>query len=689
MPAPSERGNAPIPLPTAAKPSKPPPRPDKPAKRFGFVIAAPIVAVALSALWLGAVGGHLIGYYGLDGLAGLDLREAAIFVIAGILPPILFLSVAYILVRGQMLAKAAQSLSETTEKLFSVDETVTHTAGRLAKAVRHEIDALNGGLDAAFARMRALENVLQNQKTSLDEAGARLDIRAQELASRIVQERDRLQALSESLTDTAASAGETVAGKAAQLKSTLEAAENTLKSAGNTLDVQAGEFRKAVSAAAEAPHATAVELDKQVKRIEQVADATMARAEFMLGRQERHRAGMTDMLHRIKEEGHDFEAALAAEREAMEKAIALIDAQSAKYENIAFETEKRLDAILAGAQNRAAQLSKDLSAEAERLQRLGETANQTLANLTRALNDAGVGAESLIGDTADKAKAEAKALVGAAMEERQKLDKGAAALAAQSDALRVSLTKSVEEVRKHLLALPDIAKEEAQKMRDLVRRETEEMLDLSARTLATMHERTAPKMPPPPAIGPADLEAEGMRAMARKLVQQKPKREEPKLDPKGKNWPISALLAAVDTKDPKDRRAADMADKQDAPAKPAPAAEIAALQAALDDMAVDFDAILPEGGMGAAEWKKYLSGDRGVFARRLAGAIDGETMHRIVSLYRDSAPFRDGADRYIENFETLLTNAKNSDPGGLLVTTVLTADTGKLYLALAYALGRF
>ena len=127
-------------------------------------------------------------------------------------------------------------------------------------------------------------------------------MRGQTIAARLVEETQRLESLSGHLAESAARASETVAGRAAQLKATMETAEGSLKMAAQSLDVQAAGFRAAANAAAESPHAAAVELDEQAKKIETVSDAAMARAEFVLARQEKHRAAMSDLLARLKED---------------------------------------------------------------------------------------------------------------------------------------------------------------------------------------------------------------------------------------------------------------------------------------------------------------------------------------------------------------------------------------------------
>jgi hypothetical protein len=581
---------------------------------------------------------------------------------------------------------AAEALADATDRLFSADETASRTAARLGRAVRRELDALNAGLDGAFARLRALESVLENQIAALDEAGARVDVRGEAVAARLTQERERIEGVASTLADAAARASETVAGRSAQLKSMMEAAEGTLKTAGQSLDTQAQGFRQAASQAADAPHAAAVELDRQAKRIESVADAAMARAEFVLGRQERHRGAMNDLLERLKVESTGFEQTLGAQRAAMEKAIGSLNAESQKFETVTGDAERRLELIMANAGARATQLAQGYTREAERLREAADAASATLSHLVDSLHEAGAGAQALIGETASQAKSDAKALVGEAMAECERLLRTAGDLSTEASQIRSTLAKAVEDVERHLLTLPSVAQQEAQRVRQMVRAETEEILDLSARTLSTIHARSTPRTLTPrgkaePEVQPEQPESEGLIGLARKLTQRPRKKSDGDTrgsasDGNGK-WEMSTLLAAVETSEGKTREL-----------KATSAATLGALEAALADMAVDLDAISADAAPGEDEWRRYLAGDRAVFARRLAKAIDNDAVNRIAALYRENARFRDAANAYIGEFEGLLARAKEGDGGGLLTSTILSADTGKIYLAIAYALGR-
>jgi hypothetical protein len=401
----------------------------------------------------------------------------------------------------------------------------------------------------------------------------------------------------------------------------------------------------------------------------------MARSEFILGRQERHRAAMMELLQRLRDDGMTFETGLAEQRSAIERAVSAVSSQAQTFETLFIDADRRLEVLMANSATRTTQLAASVAREVERLKDLSEGAGTALTRVIEALRDAGVSAQTLIGETTSEAKTNAKSLVGDAMAECERLLRAAGELSAESRQIKETLTSAIAEIQNHMVMLPDVARQEAQRVRDMVRIETEEILDLSARTLSTVHARSVSRPTPRVAQQNAveapheEPEGEGLMGLARRLTQRSRRKDE------NKSWDMSTLLAAAETQDSKGR---DI--------KPEAAAALGALQALLADLAIDLDAMAA--GSGEDEWRRYLAGDRAVFARRLGQAIDAQTVDRITELYRENARFRDAANVYIGEFETLLARARQGDGGGLLASSILSADTGKIYLALAYALGR-
>jgi len=445
--------------------------------------------------------------------------------------------------------------------------------------------------------------------------------------------------------------------------------------AAQSLDVQAAAFRSAATQAAESPHAAALELDAQAKRIEDVSDNALKRAEFVLARQEKHRAVMGEMLETLKNESALLETALARQQAGMENAVAAVRSEAGKFEDVTGDAQRHLEMLMANAAARASTLTGNFAREAEKLKDAADTANALLANLMNGLKDAGEGARDLIAQSAAQARTDAHSLVGEAMGECERLLRVAGELAAEANKIRTTLAKSSEDLERHLIRLPGLAQDEARRVRLVVQGETEQILDLSARTMSALHARgRKPQPEPPQTINTTPMregapEEDGLKGLARRLTQRKPRQAGTP-----PNWEMKQLLAAVESDEPRALR-------------PSNAQALAALETALADMALDLSALAPSEPTDG-EWKSYLAGDRAIFARRLAETIDGNAVDRITALYRDDERFHAAADTYLNEFEALLDKARQGDPDGLLISTLLSADTGKVYLAIAYALGR-
>lgn len=642
-------------------------------------LPALIFAVLIAAFWVGAGLAFGSGYFGPGGLFRLDPLQYALCAFALCVPPLLIFAAAWAFTRGQALAAAADDLSEATNRLFAMDETATRAAARAGRAVRRELDALNAGIEGASTRLRALESVLEKQIAGIDDASARIDVRAKAAALQLSEERSKVDSAAGVLAAAGTRVGETMADRAAQLVSTIQSAEISLRSAGQGLDAQTAAFRAAAERAAEAPLAAAAELDKQSRRIEAVSDAALSRSEFVLARHERHRAAMQEMLEQLKNESLQFEAAIAERQQALVESASALNREARQFGSATEETDQRISAMMKHAESRNAELAADFALHLGNLRAASESAQTVLAGLVQNLRDAASGAEVLIGETIEQAGKSAKALVGDAMGEGERLLRIANQLGAQSAELKRELAAASESLERHLVALPGVAKQESQRVRELVQSESEAILDFSARMLATVQARTGGRARMEETAAPSESfdapsDGEGLLGLARRLTQRPPQRAK-RPEPENKAWEMRALLSAVE----------DGASGKTL--QPGGAAALGALQAALSDMAIDLQALVPGKPPGEDEWRLYLKGDRSIFARRIADGIDAETVERISACYRDRPAFREAANIYLSEFEVLLAKAREGD-GGLLASAVLGAETGKIYLALAYALGR-
>jgi anti-sigma-K factor RskA len=78
-----------------------------------------------------------------------------------------------------------------------------------------------------------------------------------------------------------------------------------------------------------------------------------------------------------------------------------------------------------------------------------------------------------------------------------------------------------------------------------------------------------------------------------------------------------------------------------------------------------------------------------VFSRRLYTAQGQQAFEEIRRRYQSDGAFRETVDRYIQEFERLLTEVSRDDPDSPVAKSYLTSETGKVYTMLAHAADRF
>ncbi|OUS13953.1 hypothetical protein A9Q97_04235, partial [Rhodospirillales bacterium 47_12_T64] len=107
----------------------------------------------------------------------------------------------------------------------------------------------------------------------------------------------------------------------------------------------------------------------------------------------------------------------------------------------------------------------------------------------------------------------------------------------------------------------------------------------------------------------------------------------------------------------------------------------------LNSSAIDLNKILDQ-DLPEEYWKRYHKGDRSIFARSFLKKKDLYDTHEVKRYFETNQTFRNQVNRYMDQFDNLMSQARECDSEDVLAATFMTADVGKLYVLLARSLGR-
>jgi ElaB/YqjD/DUF883 family membrane-anchored ribosome-binding protein len=387
-------------------------------------------------------------------------------------------------------------------------------------------------------------------------------------------------------------------------------------------------------------------------------------------------------------------------------------------------------------------------ANAER--RSGELTNRLRGGLTASLSEVErVLAEA--GKTSDNAAQNLRNTLSEAVEDAIGRFSGATEEIRRSAGdIRRELDMTRSELKRGAFDLPEEAKESAAAMRRAVAEQIKALQDISqivgksaqqleisepvARTLAsaqpaprqpapapqpapvpqppiaqqpapqvTAQRPAAPQPAPQPAPAPAPVrqpqqpaDTLGLRGSIspERQAPQQPRAVEPQAPARQENvgggW-ISDLLRGASREDAPDAPPARPAAPR-APEAAAPRANDSRnprhVVESLNSLSVDIARAIDHDA-SVELWRRYQRGERDVFTRRLYTLKGQQTFDEIKRKYDREPEFRTAVDRYIADFEKLLTDVARTDRDKTITQSYLTSDTGKVYTMLAHAAGRF
>lgn len=114
---------------------------------------------------------------------------------------------------------------------------------------------------------------------------------------------------------------------------------------------------------------------------------------------------------------------------------------------------------------------------------------------------------------------------------------------------------------------------------------------------------------------------------------------------------------------------------------------MALIMESLNSSAIDIAKAF-ENEVSDTQWAHYLRGDRGIFTRRAVRLLDKQEARAVTEIYGEDSEFRETVNRFIHDFEAMLREVLSTRDGNAMAVTLLSSDTGKLYVALAQAIER-
>eukprot|EP00435_Cladocopium_sp_Y103_P078965 s1_g2704.t1 len=662
------------------------------------------VAGGLTALWIGSMVAYVAGFYGFDGLATAPRPELALLAAAALAPLTLIWLMAFVAWRSQEMRLMADALARTALRLTEPEETAIGDVARLGNQVAHHLGVVNQGIDDALARAAALNIMLQEQLTDIEAGGERAEQRATQLREMLADHKQALEGLSKTLGDETDTVTRHLSGQVASVRSVTGSAEQKMEAASERLRHQSEALSRASEAAIGGADATTSMLDRQSSRLEVVAQTALSKADGLTERYEAQRDAIAEAALALESERNRLDASFEKHRSLIESTSGDLSDRTVEIDEAVARLSRELTHSMETASSRAKELGTTFAGEVSAITRAANDAANTVGDASRSASDGLEAATATFGNaakqTTEAAQAASASLEKAASEIESAISSRSAAATKKLDDRIVDLRSEMEktasdaeasgerlgaamfgiggaakeagralhsaseDLEKRMAELPEEAAEGAQALQRVLEDQVSALASIAE--IVVRHARNLDRSGPQRTLTPPPTTTQPSAPAGTGSGQTDTG-----------SWGISDLLAAAGHSDASSRQNSDGELHR----------RSLHIIESLQSIAIDLDRAL-EQSPPADLWRRYQAGERNVFARRLYNLQGRELYDQISQKYSSEREFRDNADKFMGQFEQLLTEAAERDREGILADTYLTSDTGKVYLLLAQATGR-
>jgi len=495
------------------------------------------------------------------------------------------------------------------------------------------------------------------------------------IANRTNETLAAIEAVNRTLGENVSSLLERLGESSSGISGVVARASEVLGNAGAQFAEFSEELNQSTDKVAELLSGSARLLDGKVERLTDISSRTLNQVGAIAGRFDEHSRVLATASDLLGAAQSNLATTLEERREALQALSVGLVSRSEEIE----QTMRSLENVVQNAFEKAEDLARRAAGSLETgLREAAESAGKAIEET-----------ESRAQSTASTLRASVQAAVGDAV---SRFAEATEEIRRSSAEIRRELDQTRSELKRGAFDLPEEARESAAAMRRAVNDQIKALQDLSAivsqgtrRVEVAEPVMTLAASAPAPAAPRANIR-EAAPAMAQEQlrgshgVATPAPRKAAAETPAGTGW-VSDLLRAASREEEE-----PAARPRPAPATPErnPRHVVESLNSLSVDIAraIDHDA-------SVELWRRYQRGERDVFTRRLYTLKGQQTFDEIKSKYAREPEFRAAVDRYITDFEKLLSDVARNDRDNMMTQTYLTSDTGKVYTMLAHASGRF